>query len=226
MIFRLCFGSQCQSRAAAGAQIVELLRRLCLDVAGLLSRVGPPEGRYACAQATWVAAGCVTTHSAASASTIRSFMDCLPQLHSNASVTFPKPSGNCAATSQMEEPEKNMTSPFSLTALTLAVMLAFSQSASALQPGFFGDAADAETASAATADQPRAMGRVVAVDPKASRITLEYKPLPHLFLEGGTRIFEVQDAAPLEVLGPGDRVRFDVERDGRRYVVTHIENSN
>lgn len=126
----------------------------------------------------------------------------------------------------MEGLEKNMITRFSLTTVTLAAALALSQPASALQPGFFGDAADGETAAAATADQPRAMGRVVAVDPEASRITLEYRPLPHLFLEGGTRIFEVQDAAPLMVLGPGDRVRFDVEREGRRYVVTHIENSN
>jgi Cu/Ag efflux protein CusF len=117
-----------------------------------------------------------------------------------------------------------MNGPFRLVAL--AAMLAFSQAATAAQPGFFGDAADPETAAAATVDRPRAAGRVVAIDPAAGRITLEYRPLPRLFLNGGTRNFDVLDAASLGTLGPGDKVRFDVERDGRRYLVTHIENSN
>ncbi len=76
-------------------------------------------------------------------------------------------------------------------------------------------------------DEPLASGRVVAVDRMAGTITLEYRPIPQRFLEGGTRIFRVENPVLLKGLGPGDKVRFDVERTGRRsYTVTHIENSN
>jgi Cu/Ag efflux protein CusF len=75
-------------------------------------------------------------------------------------------------------------------------------------------------------DEPLATGRVVAVDHAAGRITLEYRPIPQLFLDGGTRIFRVRDSAALQGLGPGDKVRFEVERDARTYTVTRIENSN
>lgn len=75
------------------------------------------------------------------------------------------------------------------------------------------------------ADGQLASGRIVAVDPAAGRITLDYRPIP-LLPEGGVRIFTVEDPASLKGLRPGDRIRFEVERDGRRFVVTHVENSN
>jgi len=78
----------------------------------------------------------------------------------------------------------------------------------------------------APADEPLASGRVVAVDRAGSRITLEYRPIPQLFLDGGTRIFHVGDPTSLKGLGPGDKVRFEVERDGRSYTITRLVNSN
>ena len=74
--------------------------------------------------------------------------------------------------------------------------------------------------------EPLATGRVVAVDSTAGRIVLEFRPIPQLFLEGGTRIFQVDDPASLKGVAPGDKVRFAVGRNGRTYTVTHIENSN
>lgn len=75
-------------------------------------------------------------------------------------------------------------------------------------------------------DGPLASGRVVAVDREAGRVTLEYRPIPQLFLDGGTRIFHVEDPTALKGLGPGDKVRFEVERDGRSYTITRLVNSN
>jgi Cu/Ag efflux protein CusF len=75
-------------------------------------------------------------------------------------------------------------------------------------------------------DEPLARGRVVAVDSKAGRITLDFQPIVPLLPEGGRRIFHVADVKSLKGLGPGDKVRFEIERDGRRYTVTRIENSN
>jgi|GEM_PF-6443027 len=73
---------------------------------------------------------------------------------------------------------------------------------------------------------PLASGRVVAVDRTGGRITLDYPPIPQLLLEGGTRNFTVQDAALLTGLTPGDKVRFEVEREGRGFIVKRIVNSN
>ena len=76
------------------------------------------------------------------------------------------------------------------------------------------------------ASMPLAAGRVVAVDSIAGKITLDYSPIPQLLLEGGTRIFAVQDATVLTGLTPGDKVRFEVEREGRAFIVKRIVNSN
>ena len=89
-----------------------------------------------------------------------------------------------------------------------------------------GDKLEAAREQAAPSDERLAAGRVVAVDRAAGRITLEFRPIPQLFLEGGTRIFRVGDPSSLKDLRPGDKVRFEVERDGRRYTVKRLENSN
>ena len=96
------------------------------------------------------------------------------------------------------------------------------------QPGEpeFGDKLEAPCDQAVPSDEPLAAGRVVAVDRAAGRITLEFRPIPQLLLEGGTRIFLVKDPASLKALGPGDKVRFEVERNGRSYLVTRVENRN
>ena len=79
---------------------------------------------------------------------------------------------------------------------------------------------------AVLSDGPLARGRIVAVDPKAGRITIEFQPILPALPEGGRRIFQVADVKSLKGLAPGDRVRFEVERDGHTYTVTRIENSN
>ncbi len=122
------------------------------------------------------------------------------------------------------------TKSFMLAAALAALALSPSVSplAAAPLPGFSdpdGDADLQNCTAAAPDDTPLGSGRVVAVDPAAGRITLEYRPLP-LLPEGGVRVFAVEDPALLKGLSAGDRVRFDVERDGRRYVLRHLENSN
>ncbi len=88
------------------------------------------------------------------------------------------------------------------------------------------DGMEATREQAVPADAPLAMGRVVAVDGAAGRIILEFRPVPQLLLEGGTRVFHVDDPASLNGVAPGDKVRFAIGRNGRTYTVTHIENSN
>jgi Cu/Ag efflux protein CusF len=114
--------------------------------------------------------------------------------------------------------------------LTLAATIFVAAHASALEtlPGEppVEDRYQATQQRVAPADEPLATGRVVAVDRAGSRITLEYRPIPQLFLDGGTRIFHVGDPTSLKGLGPGDKVRFEVERDGRNYTITRLVNSN
>ena len=114
--------------------------------------------------------------------------------------------------------------------LTLAATIFVAAHASALEtlPGEppVEDRQQALQERTAPSDERLALGRVVAVDPAGSRITLEYRPIPQLLLEGGTRIFHVGDPTSLRGLSPGDKVRFEVEREGHGYTVTRIENSN
>jgi Cu/Ag efflux protein CusF len=89
-----------------------------------------------------------------------------------------------------------------------------------------GDKAEAAGDQLMPSDEPLARGRIVAVDPARGRITLEFRPIPQLLPEGGTRIFSVKEPAWLEGLRPGDKLRFEVERDGGNYIITRIANSN
>ena len=88
------------------------------------------------------------------------------------------------------------------------------------------DRMEAVREQAVPSDEPLATGRVLAVDQAAGRITLEFRPIPQLLPEGGTRVFRVKDPASLKGVNPGDKVRFEVERNGRSYLVTRVENRN
>ncbi|SEO07859.1 Cu and Ag efflux protein CusF [Rhodospirillales bacterium URHD0017] len=114
--------------------------------------------------------------------------------------------------------------------LTLAATIFVAAHASALEtlPGEppVEDRQQALQERTAPSDERLALGRVVAVDPAGSRITLEYRPIPQLLLEGGTRIFHVGDPMSLRGLSPGDKVRFEVEREGRSYTIVRLVNSN
>lgn len=120
-------------------------------------------------------------------------------------------------------------SMFTLAATLLGVALAPAHAASLPSiPDAYGeeghDIADCATEEPRNAAQ-LASGRIVAIDPAAGRITLDYRPLP-LLPEGGVRTFTVEDPASLKGLSAGNRVRFEVERAGRGFVVTRLENSN
>ncbi|MGQ3299989.1 copper-binding protein [Reyranella sp.] len=122
---------------------------------------------------------------------------------------------------------KSLTLAAALAALTLSPCVV-SPLAAAPLPIFAdpdGDADVQNCTAEAPDDTPLGSGRVVAVDPAAGRVTLDYRPLP-LLPEGGVRVFAVEDPKVLKGLSVGDRVRFGVERDGRRYVLRHLENSN
>jgi Cu(I)/Ag(I) efflux system periplasmic protein CusF len=79
---------------------------------------------------------------------------------------------------------------------------------------------------APTEEYPLAAGRVVAVDSKAGKVTVAAGPIARFYLEPTTRIFHVEDPTLLAGLTPGDKIRFDLARAGKGFVITRIENSN
>jgi len=76
------------------------------------------------------------------------------------------------------------------------------------------------------AQQVLSAGRVVKVDADAGKITIEHRPIWHLYMETMIMIFKVRDPAMLIGLTPGDKIRFKVERVGDGFIVTRIENAN
>lgn len=77
-----------------------------------------------------------------------------------------------------------------------------------------------------TEELPWAFGRIEAVDAKDGRVTVQHRGLARLYLDPGTYIFHVEDRALLTGLTPGDKIRFDVEREGKHFTITRLENSN
>jgi|SRR5215831_19504260 len=76
-----------------------------------------------------------------------------------------------------------------------------------------------------TQEYPLTAGRIVAVDAKDGRLTIKHRGVQRFYLEPGTYIFHVEDRALLTGLTPGDKIKFDVAREGKSYTITRIENA-
>lgn len=66
-------------------------------------------------------------------------------------------------------------------------------------------------------------GTVKKVDKAAGRVTLAHGPLANLNMPGMTMPFAVRDAAWLDKLKPGQKIRFRAEEGKDSYVVVLIE---
>ncbi|MEX2199060.1 MAG: copper-binding protein [Burkholderiales bacterium] len=84
----------------------------------------------------------------------------------------------------------------------LALLLA------ALPAGAAGDMTDAE---------------VRKVDRDAKKITLKHGEIKNLDMPPMTMVFQVKDAAMLEAVKTGDKVRFSADKVGGAYTLTSIE---
>jgi Cu(I)/Ag(I) efflux system protein CusF len=69
-------------------------------------------------------------------------------------------------------------------------------------------------------------GRVVKVEANAGTITVEHKPIWHLYMEAMTMTFRIKDPSMLVGLTHGDKIRFRAERDKEGPIITWIEHSN
>src|SRR5262249_60387234 len=75
-------------------------------------------------------------------------------------------------------------------------------------------------------EYPLTAGKIVAVDAKDGRLTIRHRGVARFYLDPGTYIFHVEDRTLLTGLTPGDKIRFDVAREGKHFTITHLENSN
>ena len=72
-------------------------------------------------------------------------------------------------------------------------------------------------------DATMADAEVRKVDKKANKVTLKHGPIRNLDMPPMTMVFVARDAAMLEKLKAGDKVRFKAEKVKGDYTVTHIE---
>ncbi len=82
-----------------------------------------------------------------------------------------------------------------------------------------------DTAVAAVAGQAIAMsdGEIKKVDKDTGRLTIKHGPLENLGMPGMTMLFGVKDAAMMDAVKAGDKVKFVAEKVGGRLVVTQLE---
>ncbi len=98
---------------------------------------------------------------------------------------------------------------------TLALLLL---AASNLAP-----AATEVTKSATPATAAMSDGEVRKVDKDTKKITLKHGELKNLDMPAMTMVFQVKDAALLDKVKAGDKVKFKAEKAGSGYAVTEIE---
>jgi Cu/Ag efflux protein CusF len=66
-------------------------------------------------------------------------------------------------------------------------------------------------------------GEVRKIDKDAKKVTLKHGPIKNLDMPPMTMVFKVMDAALLDDLSAGDKVRFSAAEQQGAYVVTGIE---
>jgi Cu(I)/Ag(I) efflux system protein CusF len=66
-------------------------------------------------------------------------------------------------------------------------------------------------------------GEVRKVDKEAKKITLKHGDIKNLDMPGMTMVFQVKDAALLDKVHAGDKVRFRAEKAGSGIMVTDIQ---
>ena len=85
----------------------------------------------------------------------------------------------------------------------------------------------AQSAATATPDKASAAelsdGEVRKVDKENKKITLKHGPIKSLDMPPMTMVFQVSDAALLDKVQAGDKIRFAATNDGGKLTVTQIQ---
>ena len=81
----------------------------------------------------------------------------------------------------------------------------------------------AQKGSAMAAASDMADGEVRKVDKENKKVTLKHGVIKNLDMPGMTMVFQVKDAALLDSLKAGDKVKFKAEQAGTALMVTEIQ---
>jgi len=92
----------------------------------------------------------------------------------------------------------------------------------AAQPAAGSAAPSTATAPSAPAAE-LADGEVRKVDKESRKLTLRHGPLKNLDMPGMTMVFQVKDAAMLDQVQAGDKVRFHAEKIDGKFTLTQLE---
>lgn len=109
-----------------------------------------------------------------------------------------------------------------ITTAAFSVVAGISSFAIAQSANYTGHHASAIASSTATLTD----GEVRKVDKEAKKLTLRHGPIANLEMPGMTMVFQVQDAALLEHVKAGDKVKFAADKIGGLFTVTRIETVN
>ncbi len=78
-------------------------------------------------------------------------------------------------------------------------------------------------AGASQAAESLSEGEVRKVDKDAQKITVRHGPLANLDMPAMTMVFQVKDAAMLDKVKAGDKVKFRAEKVGGAFTITQID---
>ena len=68
-----------------------------------------------------------------------------------------------------------------------------------------------------------AEGEIRKVDKDAQKLTIKHGEIKSIDMPPMTMVFKVKNAQMLEAVKPGDKVKFEAQKEGGQYVVTTIE---
>ena len=107
------------------------------------------------------------------------------------------------------------------TSITAVLLLAFAATQAPAQPKAEEHSAH-HPASAAAASADMADGEVRKVDKGARKLTIKHGEIKSLDMPPMTMVFQVKDAALLDAVKAGDKIRFVAEKTATGYAVTVI----
>lgn len=87
---------------------------------------------------------------------------------------------------------------------------------------FFGQAGAQSMGGMDHSSMGLADGEVRKVDKDAGKLTIKHGPIPSMDMPPMTMVYRVKDAAMLDQVKAGDKIRFDAEKIGGAYTVTKM----
>ena len=81
----------------------------------------------------------------------------------------------------------------------------------------------ASASASAKSELPMADGEIRKIDKDTKKVTIKHGEIKNLDMSGMTMVFGVKDAAMLDKIKVGDKVKFSAEKAGSAIVVTNIQ---